>query len=104
MTARESLNHDYGRLAGFLRSISLRFQLLATLEFLLLLPSGCFVVLLGSFFAFELKKIFPYLPFIYSLLSFLFLFILLLLAPMEDRLETFHGTGGKKSGGGVSPA
>ena len=80
MTARESLKHDYGRLSGFLRGISLRFQLLATLEFLFLLPSGFFLVLLGSFFALELKRIFPYLPFIYSLVSILFLFFLLLLA------------------------
>ena len=79
MTAKENLNHDYGRLAGFLRSVSLRFQLLATLEFLLLLFSGFLLVALGSFFPLELKKAFPYLPFFYSLVSIAFLFFLLLL-------------------------
>ncbi len=80
MTAKESLAHDYGRLAGFLRGISLRFQLLATLEFLLLLPSGFLLVLLGSFFILDLKKAFPYLPFVYALVSIVFLFFLLILA------------------------
>ena len=80
VTAKESLNPDYGRLAGFLRGISLRFQLLTALEFLLLLPSGILVVLLSSFFVFELKSLFPYLPFIYSLASILILFCLLFMA------------------------
>ena len=80
MTAKENLAHDYGRLAGFLRGISLRFQLLATLEFLLLLPSGFLLVLLGSTFILDLKKAFPYLPFVYAWVSIVFLFVLLVLA------------------------
>jgi len=80
VTAKGSLAHDYGRLAGFLRAISLRFQLLATLEFLLLLPSGFLLVLLGSTFILDLKKALPYLPFVYALVSIIFLFFLLILA------------------------
>ncbi len=75
---KESLHRDYGRLAGFLRRISLRLQLLATLQLLILLPSGIILVLLGSLFVLKLRETFPYLPFFYSLvgiasLSFLFL-------------------------------
>jgi hypothetical protein len=69
----ESLHQDYGRLAGFLRRIRFRLKLLATLQFLLLLSSGLILVLLGSFSALELKKLFPYLPFFYSILSIFFL-------------------------------
>ena len=79
MTPKETLHREYGRLAGFLRSISFRLQILATLHFLLLLCSGFILVLLGSLFAFELGKIFPYLPFFYSLGSILSLLLLLLL-------------------------
>ncbi len=79
MTPKETLHREYGRLAGFLRSISLRLQVLATLHFLLLLCSGFILVLLGSLFAFELGKIFPYLPFFYSLGSIVSLSLLLFL-------------------------
>ena len=48
MTAKESLNYNHGRLAGFLRSVSLRFQLLSTLEFLVLLFSGFLLIAFGS--------------------------------------------------------
>ncbi len=80
MAAKESFSHDYGRLAGFLRGISHRFQLLAALEFLLLLPSGFLLVLLGSSFILDFKKMLPFLPFIYALVSIVFLFFLVLLA------------------------
>ncbi len=104
MTAKESLNHDYGRLAGFLRGISLRFQLLATLEFLFYCPPDSFLVLLGSFFALELKKAIS--------LSSLYLFprfdplpvLPSVIGHMADRLQAFHGSGGEKSGRNVSSA
>ena len=79
VTPKESLHRDYGLLTGFLRSISLRFQLRITLEFLLLLPSGFILVLLGGLFVIELKGTFPYLPFFYSLVAIVFLSFLLLL-------------------------
>lgn len=69
MSSKESLQGDYGRLVGFLRSISLRLQFLAVLNFLLLFSSGCILLLLGSLFVFEAERIFPYFPFIYSLLT-----------------------------------
>ncbi len=80
MTAKESFFRDYGRLAGFLRGISLRFQLLTIFEFLLLLPSGFLLVLLGSSFVLELKNTLPLLPFIFALVSLVFMLFLLSLA------------------------
>jgi len=73
VTPKESLHRDYGLLTRFLRSLSLRFQLRATLEFLLLFASGSILVLLGTLFVFELGKAFPYLPFLYSLAAIIFL-------------------------------
>ena len=66
MMPNESLHREYGRLAGFLRSISLRFQLLVALQFLLLLPSVILLILLGSLFILEMKGTFPYLLPVYS--------------------------------------
>jgi len=79
VTPKESLHRDYGLLTGFLRSISLRFQLRITLEFLLLLSSGFILVLLGGLFVIELKGTFSYLPFFYSLVAIGFLSFILLL-------------------------
>ena len=79
MIQKESLHRDYSLLAGFLRSVSLRLRLRSALELLLLFSSGFLLVLLGSLFIFELKKIFPYLPFLYSLCAILCLAFLLLL-------------------------
>jgi hypothetical protein len=76
---QESLHRDYGRLAGFLRKISLRLRLLSTLQYLLLLSAGFIIVLLGSLFVQELKEIFSYLPFVYSVVAILFLSALLFL-------------------------
>ena len=76
---KESLHRNYGLLAGFLRSLSFRFQLCTILEFLLLLSSGLILVLLGSLFAFRVREPLPYLPFIYSLGSILALSLILLL-------------------------
>ena len=75
----KNLHREYSRLAGFLRSISLRLQLLVALQFLLLLPSLVFLILLGSLFALEIKGVFPYLPIFYSAIAALslgFLFFL----------------------------
>ena len=77
--SKENLHRDYGLLTGFLRSISLRFQLRTTLEFLFLLPSGFILVLLGGPLVIELKGTFAYLPFFYSLVAIVFLSFLLLL-------------------------
>jgi soluble cytochrome b562 len=73
------LHRDYDRLTRFLRGLSLRLLLLSALEFLLLLASAFILVLLGSLFALELEKTFPYLPFIYCLIALISLFILILL-------------------------
>ena len=79
VTAEEKLDRDYGRLTGFLGGIARRVRFLAAFEILLLWPSGLFLVLLGSFFAFEWKKFFPYLPFLYALSALLFLGLLFFL-------------------------
>src|SRR3972149_5392750 len=69
MMPKKSLHREYSRLAGFLRSISLRLQLLVTLQFLLLLPSLILLILLGSLFVLEMKGVFPYLPIFYSAIA-----------------------------------
>ncbi len=79
MTPRESLHRDYGLLAGFLRGVSFRFQLRTILEFLLLLPSGFILILLGSLFALKLGEASSYLPFCYSIFAILSLSILIAL-------------------------
>ncbi len=63
---------DYERLAGFLKGLSLRFQFLATLESVLYLASGIILVILGSYFALELKEDVPYLAFSYALAALSF--------------------------------
>jgi len=73
------LHHDYDRLVGFLGDLSLRFQILAVLNFLHLLASGFILFFLGCLSVFEVGKVFPYFPFFYSLLamaSLAFLFFL----------------------------
>lgn len=76
---KESSDHHYGRLVGFLRAVSLRRQFFATLEFFLLLASGVILILLGCLFVLEFKEKFPYLPFIYCSAAIIFLSSLLLL-------------------------
>ena len=71
--------HDYGRVVRFLKRLALRLRLLNAIELLLLLASQVIVVLLGTLFVDALKKMFPYLPFIYHITavsSFLLLFLL----------------------------
>ncbi len=63
---KESSHLEFSRLAGFLRSICFRFQLLAALQFLLLLSSVFLLILLGSRAAFEIKESFPYFLPLYS--------------------------------------
>ena len=79
MTPKESLHRDYGLLAGFLRGISLRFQLLVSLQFLLLFSSIILLILLGSRFVLEIKESFPYLLPFYSALAVASLSILFFL-------------------------
>ena len=79
MTPREGLHQDYGRLAQFLRGLSLRFQLLALSEFLLLLISCILLVFLSSFFVLELRSVFPRLPLIYSFAAIITLALFLFL-------------------------
>ena len=102
VTSKESLHRDYGLLTRFLRSISLRFQLRTTLEFLFLLPSGFILVLLGGLFVIELKGTvrisalfllpwgnrFPILP--------------LVIGGVAVFLQAIHGAGGQRIGGEVS--
>ena len=76
---RESLHREYDRLAQFLRSISLRFQLLVVLQFLFLLPSVILLLLLGSLFVLEMKESFPYLPLLYSAVAIVSLGLLFFL-------------------------
>ena len=76
---KKSPHREDSRLAGFLRSILLRFQLLVALQFLLLLSSLLFLILLGSLFVSEMKGVFPYLPIFYSAIAAFSLGSLLLL-------------------------
>jgi len=75
----KNLHSNYEHLVGFLKAITFRLQLLAALEFFLLLPAGFFLVLLGGFFALEVRDAFPYLPFFYSLLAIISLFAILIM-------------------------
>jgi len=75
--ATVNVDRDYSRLSQFLKSLALRHQFLGLIEFLILLTSGIVLILLGSLFVFRLKDVFPYLPFIYSLGSTLFLVCLI---------------------------
>lgn len=63
---KASSHPEFSRLAGFLRSISLRSQLLAALQFLLLLSSVVLIILLGSPAVLEIKESVPYLLPLYS--------------------------------------
>ena len=80
---KESLHHEYDRLAEFLRSISLRLKLLAALKFLLLLPSIILLIFLGSLFVLEMKETFPYLPPLYSGIAIVSLGILFFLGAWQ---------------------
>jgi hypothetical protein len=73
-------DRDYSRLSQFLKRLSLRQQLFAVIEFLILLASGTLVILLGSLFVLRFKDASPYLPCIYSLASILFLASLIFLS------------------------
>jgi hypothetical protein len=79
VTAKESLNRDYGLLVRFLKSISVRLQLFFVLEFLLLLSSNFILILLGSLFTLKLQETFSYLPFLYALAAIFFLLSFFLL-------------------------
>ncbi len=79
VTPREGLHQDYGRLAEFLRGLSLRLQLLALSEFLLLLISCILLVFLSSFVVLELRSVFPRLPLFYSFAAIITLALFLFL-------------------------
>ena len=79
MTAKESLNRDYGLLLSFLRNVSLRLRLSIALEILLLFSCGFILILLGTLFTLKLREAFPYLPFLYGLMAIIFLCSLMLL-------------------------
>lgn len=79
MTAKESLNRDYGLLLSFLKSVSLRLRFSIALEILLLLSCGFILILLGTLFTLKLRETFPYLPFLYGLIALVFLCSLILL-------------------------
>ena len=79
MTAKESLNRDYGLLLSFLKSVSLRLRLSVTLEILLLFSCGFILILLGTLFTLKLRETFPYLPFFYGLMAIVFLCSLIFL-------------------------
>ncbi|MBP1719553.1 MAG: hypothetical protein H6Q43_2991, partial [Deltaproteobacteria bacterium] len=63
MPLSKKMHGDYQRLAGFLRGLSLRFQLFTTLESVLQLAVVLLAVFLGSYFALELQEKVPYLAF-----------------------------------------
>jgi hypothetical protein len=79
VTAKESLNRDYGLLLSFLKSVSLRLRLSIALEILLLFSCGFILILLGALFTLKLKETFLYLPFLYGLMAIGFLCSLMLL-------------------------
>ncbi len=72
-------DRDYGRLSQLLKSLSLRHQLLALIEFFILFASGLLLILLGSLFVVRFKYQFPHLPLIFSVGSILFLISLFVL-------------------------
>ena len=69
MAPNPGLIRYHGRLERILKDITLRLKLILTLEFFLRLAAVFIIILLGSLFVEELKGLFPYLPFAYSLLS-----------------------------------
>jgi len=69
MAPNSGLIRYHGRLERILKDIALRLKLILTLEFFLRLAAVFIIILLGSLFVEELKGLFPYLPFAYSLLS-----------------------------------
>ena len=79
LTAKESLNRDYGLLLGFLKSVSLRLRFSIALEILLLFSCGFILILLGTLFTLKLRETFPYLPFLYGLMAIVFLCSLIFL-------------------------
>jgi hypothetical protein len=79
VTAKESLNRDYGLLLGFLKSVSLRLRFSIALEILLLFSCGFILILLGTLFTLKLRGTFPYLPFLYALMAIVFLCALIFL-------------------------
>ncbi|MCX8116596.1 MAG: DUF4175 domain-containing protein [Desulfobacterota bacterium] len=87
MRSGEDLERDYELLVGFLRRVSRRLRLRFVLESALLLASGAILVLLGSLFIVKAEGIFPYLPFVFILLSHLLLLFLLFLGLWR----IFHG-------------
>jgi len=68
----------HGRLERILKDIALRLKLILSLEFFLRLAAVFIILLLGDLFVQEVKGLFPYLPFIYSLLSLAILVWILL--------------------------
>jgi ferritin len=79
VTAKESLNRDYGLLLGFLKGVSLRLRFSIALEILLLFSCGFILILLGTLFTLELRETFPYLPFLYGLMAIVSLCVLIFL-------------------------
>ena len=77
MLLPKSPHFDYDRLARFLRKVSLRLQVLATLESVLQLVAGFILIVLGSIFVLELGETFPYFSFFYCLIALIFLSALL---------------------------
>ncbi|MEW6672297.1 MAG: DUF4175 family protein [Thermodesulfobacteriota bacterium] len=69
MVPNPSLLWYYGRLERILKDIALRLKLILTLEFFLRLATVFILILLGNLFVEEGKVLFPFLPFIYSVLS-----------------------------------
>ena len=72
MPLHKKIHGDYEWVAGFLRGLSLRFQVLALLEFVLQLASALILVILGSYFALEIQIKAPYLAFFYILAAVAF--------------------------------
>jgi hypothetical protein len=72
MPLQKNMRGDYERLAGFLKRLSFRLRLLATLEFILRQAAGCILIILGSYFALEFQEKIPYLAFSYCLFALLF--------------------------------
>ena len=78
MVPNPSLLRYYGRLERILKDIALHLRLILSLEFFLRLAAVFIIILLGNLFIQEVRGLFPYLPFIYSLLSLTILVWMLL--------------------------
>lgn len=77
MEKKDDFHREYGLLSGFLNRILNRFRIIAVLELSLLICSSILLVVLGSLFTIKFKETIPYLSLTYSIISILFILLVL---------------------------